>query len=351
MKPIEINTLSQKTHIDPDQAPIFIIGSGRSGTTLLRQILSAHPNIHICQEAGFFLGSQFVPSRANTNDWMECYFRSYFFAGLNIDAQVIRKELTEKLGYPVSREYMTDAYRAIMRCVARKYRKTRYGDKTPLNSLYLERIFKDFPNATVIHMVRDPRATIYSLSKMPWASGSIIFNTWYYYTQISKIGLYGDRILEIRLEDLVTDTKETLERILQFVGEPWHDAVMRHTEYAPVSDMRRHYWLSDTMRPVHLPENQWLKKLDPAWIWFIEKFNSRLMKRYGYAKADNFTVHPSIGILRLYALDMMAATISFWRLGRLIIKMSGKYPDPPAEVEQIMVKINSTDKPGKTHQE
>ena len=37
-----------------DESPIFVIGTGRSGTTLLRQMLNAHPRIHITHEAGFY---------------------------------------------------------------------------------------------------------------------------------------------------------------------------------------------------------------------------------------------------------------------------------------------------------
>ncbi len=329
------------TQIDPDRAPIFIVGSGRSGTTLLRQILNSHPHIHITQEAGFYLGSEFVPARANTSDWIECYFRSYFFAGLNIDPEIIRKDLNDRFCFSVPKKNIADAYRAIMRCVASQYGKYRFGDKTPLHTLYLNRIFKDFPDARVIHIVRDPRATIFSLSQMPWAPGSISLNIGYYHSQLANISKFRDRILEIRLEDLTIDTAGTLKKVLHYVGEPWHTAVLNHTKYAPVDDMRSYPWLQGVTQPIKQPSDQWQRKLDSEWVWLIEKINHRFLRQYGYPLTSGKLKHPSIRAISIISADLVEAIKCSWRLVVLIRKLAGRYPAPPQEIEKLLMEINS----------
>ena len=47
---------------DPDEAPVFVVGTGRSGTTLLRQMLDAHPRIHVTHEAAFYFYRVHPPS-------------------------------------------------------------------------------------------------------------------------------------------------------------------------------------------------------------------------------------------------------------------------------------------------
>ena len=48
---------------DPDRAPIFLIGCGRSGTSLLRSMLNAHPRIYLLQESAFFSWTGKLPGR------------------------------------------------------------------------------------------------------------------------------------------------------------------------------------------------------------------------------------------------------------------------------------------------
>ena len=54
--------------IDPDKSPIFVIGMGRSGTTLLRQMLSAHPRIHNTHEAFFYAYAQGTPDDVSASE-------------------------------------------------------------------------------------------------------------------------------------------------------------------------------------------------------------------------------------------------------------------------------------------
>ena len=120
--------------LNPDDAPIFVVGTGRSGTTLLRLMLNAHPRIHLTHEASFYVGRQFLPRRFSASDWLERYFKSFSFAWLLIHPDEIREDLalTHPEGAP--REAFPDAYRSIMRAKAAHYSRPRYRDKTPFHA-------------------------------------------------------------------------------------------------------------------------------------------------------------------------------------------------------------------------
>ena len=136
----------------PDDSPIFIIGTGRSGTTLLRQMLDAHPRIHITHESAIYFYRALAPRRTPVAGWLERYFDTFSFAWLRLDPDEIRRELSaQPAGMPDAA-----AVRALLRCAARRRGKPRYGEKDPLCTLSLAHIFADFPDPRVIYVAHAP---------------------------------------------------------------------------------------------------------------------------------------------------------------------------------------------------
>ena len=154
--------------VDPDRSPIFLIGTGRSGTTLLRQILNAHPRIYLTNEAFFYTYERFTPKSLSTSQWLERFFDTFSFAWLQIHPDEVRDALPGDL----PRARISEAFQAIMKITAAHHGKVRYGEKSPLNSSNLKQIFRDFPDARVVYIMRDPRATAVSYTRMPWGSSS-----------------------------------------------------------------------------------------------------------------------------------------------------------------------------------
>jgi hypothetical protein len=273
---------------DPDQSPIFVIGTGRSGTTLLRQMLNAHPRIYLTQEASFYIGSNKVPKRFNGSDWLDLYFRSFSFAWLRVDPN----DVLANLPRPLPREQLPDAYRAIMRCKAREFDKPRYGDKTPFHSSYLKQMYEDFPDARIVHIVRDPRPTVASLQRMPWAASSHILNNAYCFKQMREVAPFRERMHELRLEDLLADPRGVMAGVLEFVGEEWSDDVLDHSEKAPSVDMPPFPWLLTATKKRGTSRTSWRDQLSPQWIRQIEWRNRETMELFGYERAE-LEVEPS----------------------------------------------------------
>lgn len=203
--------------------PIVIGSCGRSGTTLLRAMLNAHPRFHIGPETGLFTGSQ---------DHL------HIADALNLTLEQVRECEREAstLG-----EY-------VERLMAKSLEQQghpedlRWGEKTPANIKAVDRIFHFFPKARFIHMIRDGRDVACSLRHHPkfrWSGGTRIpveiTNEWADCVQrwvaATRQGLnwrHDDRYRELHYEDLVSAPEETLKDLLAWLNEDWDDCVLQY---------------------------------------------------------------------------------------------------------------------------
>jgi hypothetical protein len=305
--------------IDPAEQPIFVLGTGRSGTTLFRLMLNAHPNIYITHEAAFYNYSIGPSQKLDAPSWLERYFKSFPYAYLPVDADTIRSELVR------DRPGLASAFVAIMRAVAKRYGKTRFGDKTPWHSFQVARIFEDFPKAKVIHVLRDPRGAVASLVRMPWASGSHWANALFYRQESELIAPYRDRIHEVRLEDIQQDPERAMRGVLDYVGEPWHPAVLDHDAHAQNDGIPPLPWFSKAqgkLRPAG-NEPEWLKLLSPAWIRNIERITQNEMARHGYARAE-LQHEPSLVAQYAAIARELPQFLSSMRRFNLVVQATGR---------------------------
>ena len=268
-----------------DDSPIFIIGTGRSGTTLLRQMMNAHPRIHITHEASFYSYARHAPPDGDGREWLERYFDTFSFRWLRLDPAEVRAALPQHI--PLSR--VDEICRVIMRLKAQKQGKVRYGEKNPLDTHNLQRIFADFADPRVIYITRDPRPTMQSFGRMPFGTSSSLINSILCKMQFDHVEPYLDRILEVRLEDLAQDPRAAMSRILQFVGEPWDDAVLDHVSQSNTDDVPPLPWFVGATREQPSKETSgggWRTQMDPSWIRIVERMNEKSMRRYGYEPAN-----------------------------------------------------------------
>ena len=285
--PIEKPAASRPA-LSAEQSPIFIIGTGRSGTTLLRQMLTAHPRIHITHEASFYSYARHAPQGITAAQWLDRYVQTFSYAWMRLDPQRVRDALPAELSLYRVDDVLQKVAVAVMRGKAEQQGKPRYGDKNPLDTHNLGRIFADFPDARIIYITRDPRPTVLSFNRMPFGTSSALLNSWLCRVQFDHIQPYLDRILEVRLEDLVAAPRPVLEEILHFVGEPWDDAVLDYLGHSATDDVPPLPWFVGATRDrpsrVH-SGGEWLEQMDPAWIRLVERINRASMERYGYAPA------------------------------------------------------------------
>ena len=207
-----------------NNGPIFIGGAGRSGTTLMRVMLDAHPRICCGPEW------KMMPTIAELFQTFTNYLRPVMSNYGNTTADV--------------QGHFRVFIQGMMENFLRAEGKPRWAEKTPNNVRWMVSLGEIFPEARFIHMVRDGRDVACSLVTKYWpdpATGKKIDQVqdmtgaaryWRDVVmaarrQAEDPSLAG-RVLEVRYETLVTDTAATMRQVLAFVGEEWDDAVLSH---------------------------------------------------------------------------------------------------------------------------
>jgi hypothetical protein len=207
----------------PSPMPI-IVGAPRSGTTLLRFILDAHPDLAIPPETGFLA---LAPSLA---EWCGPDTRQRFLS--TITSYPPEAPAWPDFGIPVD-DYrraldaldpftVGDAFRAFYRQYAARFNKSRWGDKTPTYCLHMPAIARVLPEARFIHVIRDGRDVALSLRSMWFAPGQQMDTLARFWVNcISTARREAENIdvqyFEVRFEDLIRETSRIIEDICAFI--------------------------------------------------------------------------------------------------------------------------------------
>jgi tetratricopeptide (TPR) repeat protein len=200
------------------ERPVFIVGMPRSGTTLVEQVLAAHPDVYAAGEHQT-LGSilKGLVSEAPRR------------AGSVIEA-------IDSLGPEVWRQAGAEYLRRIREIDPDRIRFT---DKLPANFAVLPYVKLIFPAARILHIRRDPLATLSSCIRQPFSDPLLAFTVedW-----AGFYGLYqalmehwrpvlGQQVLDIEYEELVRDFPVQARRLVEFTGLEWNAACL-HPEQA-----------------------------------------------------------------------------------------------------------------------
>ena len=316
--------------------PLFVVGSGRSGTSLLRAMLNAHPNLHLTHEASFYLDPRGKSLAADGRAWFERYARSFSFAFLGVS----RSEVTEQLD-ALSTPTRRDAVEAIMRAAAAQRGKARFGDKTPAHAQHLDAISAEFPGARIVQVVRDPRAVVASLAAMPWATSSHGLNAFFAALQVKAVGRFGGEVCTVRLEDLIARPEEELRRVLAFVGEDWDPVVLDHTAHGGGSDVPPFPWFAAATRPVAAPAGP-PKRVDltPAWIRRVERTAAWTLREHGYERDTTIDEPTSAERLATHATDAPHVAASITRGARVAVLGLRRDPPPADEALAAVCSLN-----------
>ena len=217
--------------------PIIVIGSSRSGTTLLRLILTSHSDVTIPTECGFF-----VWWYEKYKDWsVDCFdnrlgtFLDDFFSSRKIDNwKLDRKSLEKHIRRHKPGDYaslVAEIYMYYM--VSSNEKSRRWGDKNNHYLYNIKEIKEMFPKAHFVHIIRDGRDVAASYMKLNKANIQAkyapnlpseieeIAERWASNLKTIRQSFSvfeWDRVLEVRYEDLVTKPERVVGRICKFLG-------------------------------------------------------------------------------------------------------------------------------------
>ncbi|MEJ2565282.1 MAG: sulfotransferase [Gammaproteobacteria bacterium] len=199
--------------------PLFIVGMPRSGTTLVEQILASHPEVYGAGELA---------------DIREIVDRMGSVLGMSLTYPRCVAELTQDGCNRLAQDYLE---RIDHLAAGEPY----VTDKMPGNFHYLGVIALLFPQARVIHCMRDPLDTCFSCYSYDFSG----YHSYMY--RLEDLGFYYRRyeelmrhwrevlpisMLDVSYETLVSDQERMVRELLTFCGLPWDERCLRHHENA-----------------------------------------------------------------------------------------------------------------------
>ena len=286
--------LGRPLHGAERYAPFFIVGSGRCGTTLLRAMLEAHPDVHIPPECHAFRMAVRDYRRYARLPWsvvLRVVLSHYEFAGnwytFDLPLGPLFRELCGASPRGRNLAAVLDAlYRA--HAARLKPGATRWGDKTPLNTYALRELRAVFPDLRVIHMVRDGRDVVGSYFGLTHYDPTFYAQQWIKAVRTAQAfgARYPAHYLEVRYEDLVLRPRLILEGVTAFLGLTFDERMLRHHELdLRLGDVDRIPHFQGARQAIHNGAvGRWRKDFNASQIAEVERLLGPTLATLGYAR-------------------------------------------------------------------
>jgi len=204
----------------------FVVGVNRSGTTLLRMMLDAHPQLTIPPETHFV--PELIDAAEEPSPTPEALLATITRQREWGDFGLTEEELLERFR-AIEPLNAGDALRAFYSAYAERVGKPRWGEKTPIYVKSMRKIERALPEARFVHVIRDGRDVALSIRDRAVKEHPIdrIAERWV--RRITRAREQAKRLAhyeEIRYENLILDTRATLELVCEFYELPWDDALL-----------------------------------------------------------------------------------------------------------------------------
>lgn len=271
-----------------DVFPIFV-GSGRSGTTLLRTIFDAHPDLAMAHEPQFTGTVVRQAKRLNEGGFdvarfVDTIYRNPNFRRMDLD----RSQVETALGANPP-DNLADAVRAVFALWARKQGKPLYGDKTPGYIIQLPELARLFPEARFVNVIRDGRDVALSYLKRPWGPATLAEGALYWRSRVGRGRAAGQtlgptRYAEVRYEDLVAEPETEVRRLCDFLDLPWKPEMLRYHEKADrfVAESHEPDAFRNVAKPPTKSQQDWSDTMSSRDIAVFEAIAGDLLRELGY---------------------------------------------------------------------
>lgn len=273
--------------------PFFIVGCPRSGTTLLRLMLDSHPELAVPDESHFIteLHGRFgwLADRRRPGATFQRVFEHQRFRRWGLEPGAVRE-----LAAATRPNTFAEAIATVYEAYARSQGKTRWGDKTPDYVRHISRLVKVFPEAQVIHVIRDGREVARSIAGHRWGPPTAIAAAGLWRREVSQgrrdgQGLGAGRYLEVRLERLIAAPEAVLRQVCGFLEVQYAPQMLDYPATAlarvwtgpPDSEVIDHRHLA--IPPTGALRN-WREGLSPRRQVALEAAAQPLLAQLGYAQ-------------------------------------------------------------------
>ena len=307
------------------RGPVFIVGAPRSGTTLLQYMLRSHPALSLPTGESHF----FIPLYRNAAAYgdlsklenvrrvfqaMEAQSAEFLHTdlhGIKFGVETLARESVAE-----GRATMRDIINGLFEKNAAGEGKPRWGDKTPYYVLHLPKLLEWWPDAQIIHIIRDGRDV--ALSMFARRHDFRAYNTyhaaklWEQYVETGHtLGqqLPPAQYLELRYEDMISDQKAALQKICSFLGEAYSDDLL---EYKKSGEAGKTPLLQKPVKKDN--QGKWKQDMTSWQIRVYESAAGRSLGKFGYALTTSGKRLP-LPLRAAYRLHNVIAARWFRRFG------------------------------------
>jgi hypothetical protein len=281
----------------------FILGRPRSGTTLLRTLFDAHPNVATPIECAFIMNMS--NKYGKITHWTSDDLLSFYedvqkhikFDTWNIDLERLKRDLLSCEGECTFQTICKVVYLDYVSLFPKEEIKW-IGDKNPVYATYTPLMLKLFPEAKFIHLLRDPRDNIISLKNVDFEGPFTALLAYRWQHSARKLHYikkkHKSQFYTIRYEDLVKEPQKYYREMCDFLSLPYYDHVFEFykkqeeaiKQFKTDKIMKYHKSL---LNPINTGKvDLWKTQLPDRDIRIAEFVCGRWTKRYGYERRYKF---------------------------------------------------------------
>ncbi len=317
--------------------PVFIVGSGRCGSTLLRLMLITKSNLMIPDECDFLWRSALTLGAGRPMDGatLESFLRIVrdisSFPKLGIPFTELRAEVLGKQPHTLA-----EALETVYAYHATRHGRSRWGDKNPFYVLYLDLVVSLFPDARVVHLVRDARDVALSYSKTRMRPHNFYLAAMRWKHCLDRGQVWGRshprQYLQVKYESLIENPEMELKRVCEFIGEEFHVGMFdfHHSSLTRATSANRDHHVNLTRPLLTTNKEKWRSEMSAVDIRIVEAVAGDRLVRLGYPLSESRSpawLNAYLGTCRLrYALGRretvrrVATGSLYWRLRKLVKK-------------------------------
>jgi hypothetical protein len=278
------------------QAPVFVIGCSRSGTTLLYHMILSSGNFAVYRmESHVFtlLEPRFRPLSVpeNKRKLLDAWYQTRLYVRSGLTPEDIEPQVMAEC------QNGGDFLRIQMEAMCRKQGVERWADTTPEHLLYIRRIKQTIPNALVIHVIRDGRDVALSWEKLSQirrlpgdrkrpAMAAGIYWEWIVNQGRQAGRELGDDYIEVHYEDLVRQPEAVLQRLEPFLEHNLDYDLIQQVAIGSVTTPNtafRDASLSDSpLKDQTSPVGRWRQEFSADDLATFEALVGGTLNKFGY---------------------------------------------------------------------
>jgi hypothetical protein len=274
-------------------SPFFIVGNDRSGTTMLRLILD-RSSVAIPPESMFLVDFEPVRRAGGLDDHEAA---TAFLRRVREHPRVRLWGIADvppavPLGLTHAEAYRF-AVEAPFRAYARANEKERWADKTPLYLAHVAELAEVWEQARFVVLVRDGRDVALSLLGVPFGPNNVWAAARFWARGID-LGIdaekrFGERVLRVRYEDLVTDPAPHVERLCRFLGLEF-DPDMLAIEHSDASKVQKDQagWFTNVWAGINRSAvGKWKREMSSRQQRVFDQVAGPQLERMGYERTPS----------------------------------------------------------------